>query len=331
MTVLLIGSLFILLAARLQVSDLAYVNVASLAFLAVLFVVARPAAVFLSTLGSELSHQERVFLSCMAPRGIVAAAVSSILGLRLAEAGHLEAERLVPLTFMVIIGTVGIYGLAASPVARWLRVAKPNPQGVVIVGAHPFARSIASALKAEGYQVLLVDTNRGDISAARMAGLPTFYASILSDFILDEIELGGIGRLLALTSNDKVNSLAALHFAGIFGRAEVYQLPPEREGDGRREAVPQHLRGRLVFGLDAIHSYLAARLSAGAVIKTTKLTQEFEYETFRSLYGEAAIPLFLVKESGDLVVFTADNAPTPKPGQTLISLVDPTDETPTKA
>ncbi len=331
LSVLLIGSLFILLAARLQMSDLRHLNVKSLVFLGVLVLLARPAAVAISTLKSELSWRERLFLSWMAPRGIVAAAVSSVFAIRLAEAGHGQAEQLVPLTFMVIIGTVTIYGLTASPVARSLEIAKPRQQGVLLVGAHPFARAIGSGLQAEGFQVLLVDTNRADISTARMAGLPTFYASILSDYVLDTIELGGIGRLLALTSNDEINSLATLHFANIFGRSEVYQLPPEGKGNGRRETVPQHLRGRLLFGPEMSYAYLIARLEAGAVVKATKLTQEFEYEAFQSLYGKAAIPLFLVKESGDLVVFTADNAPTPKPGQTLISLVDPAEETPTNA
>jgi hypothetical protein len=219
--VLLISILFIVLAARLQIDDLRHISVSSLAFLAVLIFIARPAAVALSALRSDLSWQERVFLSWMAPRGIIAAAVSSIFALKLAEAGHPQAGQLVPLTFLVIIGTVTIYGLTASRMARWLGVAKPNPQGALIIGAHSWARAVARVLQEEGYEVLLVDTDRRNISATRLAGLPAFYASILSDSALDEIELGGIGRLLALTSNDEANSLAALHFIPAFGRSDV--------------------------------------------------------------------------------------------------------------
>lgn len=327
--VLLISSLFILLAARLQVRDLAYIRADTLAFLGILILLARPAAVALSTLGSGLRWRERVFLSWMAPRGIVAAAISSLFALRLGERGYPEAEQLVPLTFLVIVGTVAGYGLTASPVARWLQVAHPNPQGALIVGAHPWSRAIASALQAEGYRVLLVDTNWVNISAARMAGLPTFYASILSEYVLDEIELGGIGRLLALTANDEMNALAALHFSDIFGRAEVYQLPPEGKGNGRTEAVPQHLRGRLLFGEGITYGYLTDRFVAGAVIKTTMLSEEFDYDAFQALYRETAIPLFLVNEAGDLMVFAMDHSLTPRPGQTLIALVDPVEEGPT--
>jgi NhaP-type Na+/H+ or K+/H+ antiporter len=328
--VLLISSLFILLAARLQSSDLAHVNLGSLVFLAVLVLIVRPASVGLSTLRSELSWRERLFLSWLAPRGIVAAAVSSIFSLRLVEAGYPQAERLVPLTFLVIVGTVAIYGLTASLVARWLQVSHPNPQGVLIVGAHSWARDIASALQEEGYQVLLVDTNRENISVARMAGLPTFYASVLSEYVLDEIELGEIGRLIALTSNDEVNSLAALHFADIFGRQEVYQFPPEREESESKEAVSQHLRGRTLFGLGITYTYLYDRFAAAAVIKTTALTDEFGYDDFQKFYGETAIPLFLIDEAGDLLVFATDNPPTPQPGQTLISLVNPVENTSSK-
>lgn len=324
--VLLVSGLFILLAARVQVSDLGYIGMGSLALLGVLMLVARPASVALSTLRSRLSRSERLFLSWMAPRGIVAAAISSIFALRLVEVGYPKAELLVPITFMVIMFTVTIYGLTASPLARRLKVASPNPQGVLVVGAHSWSRAIASALQAEGYPVLVVDDSWANVSAARMAGLPTFYASILSQYALDEIELGGIGRLVALTSDDEFNSLAALQFIDVFGRAEVYQLPPKGEEKGPRETVSLHLQGRLLFGQGIGYTYLASRFARGAVIKTTKLTQEFDYDAFRKLYGEEAIPLFTIAQNGNLVVFTKDSPPTPRPGQTLISLVDSVDE-----
>ena len=324
--VLLISGLFIILAARLKMSDLAYISAGSLIFLAILMLVARPVSVVLSTLGSKLSWRERLFISWLAPRGIVAAAVSSVFALRLLEDGYPQAKLLVPLTFMIIIGTVVIYGLSASPLARWLKVAEPNPQGVLIVGGHSWARAIAHTLQEEGYKVLMVDANWANISAARMANVPTFYANILSQYAMDEIELNGIGRLMALTSDDQFNSLSALQFANVFGRAESYQLPPleseEKEGRG---TVSQHLRARLLFGPGMNYAYLNDRFTSGAVIKTTSLTEEFDYEGFKIHYGEKAIPLFLIDENGNLVVFTVDNPPRPRPGQKLISLIGPID------
>lgn len=258
----------------------------------------------------------------MAPRGIVALAISSIFALRLAEAGNTQAQCLAPLTLMVIVSTVVIYGLTASPLAHWLKVAYPNHQGTLIIGAHSWARNIASALKEEGYQVLLVDNNWANISAARMAGLPTYYGNILSEHALNKIELDGIGRLLALTSNDEVNSLATLRFGEIFGSSEIYQLPTESEKKSPKETVARHLRGRFLFSPDVTYWHLTSRFAAGAVIKKVKLTEEFDYEVFQGEYGKSALPLFLIDETGDLIVLTIDNPPTPKPGQLLISLVD---------
>lgn len=324
--VLLISGLFVLLAARLQMADLASVGVSSLALLAILMLIARPASVALSTLGSKLSLRERLFLSWLAPRGIVAAAVASVFALQLVEAGYPQAELLVPFTFIVIAGTVAIYGLSASPLARWLKVAKPNPQGVLIVGGHNWARSMAVALQEEGYKVLVVDATWAQVSAARMVGVPTFYANILSQYALDEIELGGIGRLMALTSDDEFNSLAALQFGNVFGRSQVYQLPSGGEEEGDKRKVSQYLRGRLLFGTEVTYSYLTNRFASGAVIKTTNLTEEFDYDAFGAYYGETALPLFLIDQNGNLAIFTPDNPPKPRPGQKLISLIEPKKE-----
>jgi NhaP-type Na+/H+ or K+/H+ antiporter len=316
--VLLISSLFILLAARLKLADLNYISLTSLAFLGTLVFLARPVSVFLSTIGSGLEYKERFLLMCMAPRGIVAAAIASVFALRLVETGHAQAELMVPLTFMVIIGTVAIYGLGASPVALMLGLSRPNPQGVMIAGAHSWARAIAGCLKEEGLEVLLVDNNWANISKARMAGLPAYYGSILSERFPEELELGGIGRFMALTYNDNINSLAALHFTDIFGRGEVFQLCPEDE-----LRVSQKLRGRLVFGQGVTYSYIGERFRRGAVVKATNITEEFDFEAFKSFYKGEAIPLFLVDESKELTVYSTDCQPQPRPGQTLISLVKP--------
>ena len=253
----------------------------------------------------------------------MAAAVTSVFALELAEeAGYVQAELMVPEMFLVIIGTVAVYGLSAAPLGRWLKVAQPNPQGVMIVGAHRWARSIAGVLHAEGVKVLLVDTNRGNISTARLAGLPAHCASILSEYIVDELELGGLGRLLALTHNDEVNSLACLHFIETFSRVEVYQLSPRDTGHRRREIVSPPLRGRLLFGPQVTYRYLEDWFNNGAVVKKTALTEQFNYNAFQELYNGRALPLFLINPDRELMIFTQDYQPTPRAGQVLISVVN---------
>lgn len=320
--VLLISGLFILLAARLRLDDLMQLGVGSLVFLAVLIFVARPVAVTLSTMGSELTWRERLFLTWMAPRGIVAAAVSAIFALRLVEAGYPQAERIVPLTFLVIIGTVALYGLTAAPLARRLNLAQANPQGLLIVGAYDWARSIASALQAAGCRVLLIDTNWDNIVAARLAGLPAYHGNVLEENALEHMPLDGIGRLIAWTPNDEVNALAALHCAEIFGRAEVYQLSPKEISANHEEAIPQHLRGRLLFAAGLTYATLTARLAAGATIAKTSLTKEFDYPAFQVLHHETVVPLFVIDTAGNITVCTTEKEIFPRVGQTLVSLVE---------
>lgn len=321
--VLLISILFIILAARLDLSELKYmINAESMIFLGILIFVIRPLAVLAATFMEELTWKERLFISWMAPRGIVAASVASVFALRLVDAGYEQAFLIVPITFMVISGTVTIYGLTASPVARLLQLAKPNPQGLLIIGAHDWAREMARFLHKEEYKVLLVDSNWNNISAARKAGLNTYYANILSEHILDDLNLDGIGRVLAITPNDEVNSLAVLHFLDDFNSSQVYQLSLQVKSKRKSQGVPQHLRGRLLFGKDVTYTYITERFEKGAVIKKTPLTNEFNYESFKNYYGDSYIPLFLIKENGDLVVLATDNAPTPQPGQQLVAIVD---------
>jgi NhaP-type Na+/H+ or K+/H+ antiporter len=322
--VLLISALFIILAARLPLTNPAYTNPANLLFLAVLILVVRPAAVALSTWGSVLTWRERVFLGVLAPRGVIAAAVASLFALELADAGYLSGEALAPITFVVIVGTVGVYGFTAAPVARWLGVASPNPQGQILLGASAWARDIARALQDQNIKVVLVDANWSNYAAAKSMGLNAHYGNVLSEHVMDELELEGIGGLLAMTSNDEVNSLAVLHFREVFGRARIFQLVPEPAERGTRpRQIAPRLRGRLLFERETSYSTLATRHERGAVVKQTGLTEEFDYDDFRAHYGKTALPLFAVKESGELLVFDAEQVSSLKPGHTLISLVDP--------
>ncbi len=324
--VLLISALFIVLAARLPLRDPDYWGAGSLLFLATLIFVVRPATVMVATWRSDFTWPERLFLASIAPRGIVAAAVASVFALVLVELGYPQAARLVPLTFLVIVGTVAIYGIFAPFVAHALHVATPNPQGALIIGGAPWVRDIAALLNDLGIKVIVADSNWENVTAARHRGLRTFYANVLTEGALEdiELELDGVGRLLAFTSNDEVNALATLHFSDIFDRSQMYQLPPAAtERERRQRGIPKHLRGRFLFDGGATHKHLASRSQQGAVIKRTRLTAEFDFAAFHAQYGESALPMFAIKDSGEMLVFTAVNPPSIKSGYTLISMVDP--------
>lgn len=323
LVVLIISILFIILSARLDLEVFQSLPLSAFIFLAVMIFVARPLSVFISSIGSSLTFKEKAFLSGMAPRGIVAAAVSSIFALRLTEENIPQTELLVPITFIVIVGTVTLYGLTSAPLAKILKVSQSNPQGVLFIGIHPWAVEIAKALITNGYKVAAIDTNRLDITNAKMVHIPAYHGSVLSEIVIDELKLDGIGRVLAITSNDEANSLACLHMGEIFSRRELYQLQPtiKTKKGIDQPFSPQHLRGRYLFEDGISFSNLSDRFSSGSVVKTIKLTREFTYDSFRELYGDDAIILFVISETKELSVSTTDIKLKPTPGQTIIALV----------
>jgi len=329
--VLLLSSLFILLAARIDLAYLASVGVAGALFTAVLILAVRPAMVFVSTIRSNLAWREKAFLAWLAPRGIVAASVASIFALRLDHAGHDAAPALLSATFAVILGTVTVYGLTARPLARWLGLAERDPDGVLLLGADRLTRAIAERLHDLGKAVLVVDSNRAHLVPARMAGIRTYAGSVLADPFLDEVDLGGIGRLLALTPNDWVNGLASRKLARVLGGANVFQITPARAKAGT-EVSPELRAGRPLFGEEITYGDLARRISNGAEVKATPLGEEFGWDRFLEKYGAGAIPLFVVTAAGRLAVVSGDEKLEPGPGDTIVSLVTPSsDESPEPA
>lgn len=314
---LLISALFIVLAARLQPDDLQVIGPAEVIFVVIAIVAVRPVAVALSSLSSRLPRTERLFMAALAPRGIVAAAVSSVFSIRLTELDVAGASAIVPVTFLVILITILVYGTTAKPLARRLGVAEPEAHGVLMVGAHPWAQALARTLQEAGSRVLLVDTDRVSVSTARAEGLRAFHTNVLGERSLDEIDLSGLGYLVALTSNDEVNALAAQRFIGSFGRRNVFQLPPATTGRDV-EDVSAHLRGRLLFEEGATYRSLTVRFDFGGSVVTFPLENDADLEAFRAEHP-GGLPLFLLTESGEVQPFATDGAPR-APGM-LVALV----------
>ncbi|MCA9241667.1 MAG: cation:proton antiporter, partial [Planctomycetales bacterium] len=320
--VLLISVLFLVLSSRVELGleQFQSFGIGGWLFIAAMILLVRPVAVFLSTVGSELNRNERLLLGWIHPRGIVAAAVASLLATKLGSSRYAEEANLFVLTtFMVIVGTVVVYGLTLGPVARRLGLSRENPQGVLFAGGSPMVRDIALSLKAEGFETLVVDTNADNIAAARMAGLAVYYGSIGSERMQEDVDLGGIGRLLAMTPNDEVNSIAAMEFTDRLGSANVFQLAPH-EARERHQRVPHHRRGRILFREGVTYEELQKRFAAKAVIKKTTLSEDFTIEQFRAKYPSALV-LFTIPEKGRLRVSVVGHKLEPKPGKKLVALI----------
>lgn len=328
--VLLLSTLFIILAARLEPSYLTDIDASALIFLGVLIVLIRPLAMVLSTARSDLEWEETAFLSWLAPRGIVAAAVSAIFAEELVNQGYPEAEALVPVTFLVIAGTVALYGLTAGPLARWLGLADPDPQGFLIVGAHEWARDIARVLNDEGFQTRLVDANPHRVQQAHREGLEAVRLNILSENQIDQLDLSGMGHLLSVTSNDEANSLAVLHCRNIFESSETFQIAPH-EFDEEEDVglLPEHLRGRLLFEPPVNFEELSLRYEHAGELQTIALSEEYTYQDFQDQYGSGAVAMFLIDPDQETAsIFTRSSALQPKPGDRIVALVNPDHEEP---
>ncbi len=316
--VLLIGSLFILLSARLEMSSLEYITPAAWIFLALTILVIRPVAVFLSLRKSMLNGKEKAFLSWLAPRGIVAAAVASLFAFKLEGVYPNEIGGLVPIVFLVIVGTVTVYGLTLLPFARYLGLATPSAQGVLMLGVHRWGLDIAEALKAQGIKVLVIDSNLRNVDMARKQGLEAQRANALAEHVIDELDLGGIGRFIAWTPNDEVNSLAAIHFLEVFESAEVYQIVAKIDQSNKaNNDLPLHLRGMPLFDERADFSNLSLKYSRGAGIVTVEITDGNPFEEVMAGYNGEALPLFKVRGS-QLNILTPNEVVQAEPGDKVI-------------
>lgn len=297
LTIVLVAGLFIILAARIEFSSLAELGLGAIAVLFLLQLVAGPLRALVCSIGSEFRWPERAFLGWIFPRGIVAAAVSALFALRLENMGYPGAEKLVPMVFTIIVGTVVIQSLSGGLVARWLGIANPDPNGVLIVGANRIALAYANALRSAGHRVLLASTSWDGISKARMAGIPVFYGSAVSSYAERHLELIGLGRLLALSHRPGINELACVKYRYEFGRESVYTVKHDSESSHEKHQVSGEAAGRVLFDGKLSMNDLFALFKGDYKTKTTELTDSFSFADYRQQNPNLHI-LFITTESG---------------------------------
>lgn len=230
LSVLLISILFILLAANINLENLMLVyNWNTLILFAVVVFLVRPIGVFLSSYKSTLATNEKLFISWVGPRGIVAAGVASLFGLKLVEQEVPSAELITPLVFVIVLGTVLLNATTARPFAKLVGVFLKDSQGILIVGSSSFSRIIAKYLKDNERHVVIVDNNKSNIDKAKNMGIDAINANIYSDDLIDNVELSDVGYLMALTGNTAVNKKAIENFAKQFGEKGTYRVISSEE------------------------------------------------------------------------------------------------------
>jgi NhaP-type Na+/H+ or K+/H+ antiporter len=304
---LIIGLLFISISATVTPASLRHLLLPTLVLVVVLVLVARPAAAFASTLRTDLTKGERAFIGWMAPRGIVAAATASTFSAGLVAKGVGGAAKILPVTFVVIVATVALYGLTAVPAARRLGVSRPARTRPLLVGGAAWVVDLGRALQSAGLEVVMwagLDQQRERI---RRAGLELAPGELLAAATGRGARLEGITAVLLLTDEDDFNALASVLLTEtVEGR--VYRLAPPQRSHG---VVAPYTTGHILFATDMTRPTVTERYQDGARIV---------------VHGaDGVLPagqdlLFVVRADGQLAAVTQTSTPTPEPGDIRVSL-----------
>jgi NhaP-type Na+/H+ or K+/H+ antiporter len=306
-SVILISVLFILLSTRIDMAQITKLGWPAIILFAVVILVIRPLYVWLSTIGSKFNWREIVFMSWVGPKGIVAAAVASLFSLQLlsGESSAIDpqqAELILPLTFLVIVGTVVIQGSTAKPFAKLLKVERADPKGVLMAGANENSRFLAQFLREQQIPVMLADTSGVNIREAKKLGFEVYEGNIVADDVFDSLDLTNIGKLMALTSSSEINNLAIKWFESEFGEDGVYRIASKKELELKELELPKGI----LFGGQVDYINLAQAIRAQKSILVEPCADQEAYEGILKKHRNKIIPLFLLDANGEPEILLRD-------------------------
>lgn len=300
LTVLLISILFILLAANMDMEQLILIyNWKTVLLFALVVFVVRPLGVFLSTHKSTLKLNEKLFISWVGPRGIVAAGIASLFGTKLMKLGIEGANYITPLVFTMVLGTVLLNATTARMVAKIIGVFLKKSEAIVFVGASRSARLIAKFLIDNNRRVILLDSNKDYVNDAKEMGIEAFNIDIYNDNLDSNVELSDVGYLIAMTGSDVINKYAIERFSGVFGEMGAYRLATSREVTSRK---PENSDTLFTANDDFINLTETIRDYPQINELTVKSSEDFKGKIQVINERDNAIPLFL-KSNTQIKIF----------------------------
>lgn len=320
-TVLLISGVFVILSASLDFEVLQRFEWRFVGLLGALILIVRPLTVMASLAFSQIPWNERLFIGLVAPRGIVAVAISGLFALHLNDLGYEDGSILVTLSFLVAIGTIIVYGFGTRHIARWLKVLGPGRRGLLIVGSTSWSIELAKQLRDLHVPVTICDGSWQRLTAARQAGIPVFHGEILAEATEDRLDLSEFQVLAATSRNEAYNALVCSEFAPEIGRDSVYQLGDASDDD--LHSLPESLRGRAIFSSGLGVEELEERESSGWNFRKTKVSERHDFSKIQASLPDEADMLLLLRKNGDIRFFTHAAKPVPAPGDTVLSYNPP--------
>ena len=315
-TVILVSGVFILLAASMEWEMLSRLNFSALIFVLLIMFIARPAAVFLSLIGTDIPPKEKLMVAWIGPRGVVAVAVSGLFGARLTEVGVEDGQLLAPLAFLLVIATVVAHGFTIKPFARMLGLTSAAAPGVLLAGASDWVVALGKTLNDAEIPVLIAERNWWRLRNARNQGIRVYYGEILSEAAEHSVDLHHYGALLAVSDNDDYNALLCADLAPEFGRTNVFQI--DRHEDNLREGdLPVTIGGRtLARGYP--FEYFARNHAEGWAFKLTNISTEYPLKHYKETRPEAEI-LAVVSPNGTLKFAGPDHLPKAVDGDRILA------------
>ena len=305
----LIGLLFILLAANLTLSNFLNYGWGLMVIVAIVMFVVRPINIFLSTWNSQLSIKEKLFLSWIAPRGIVAASMASLFAFNLQKRGFADAYFLETFAYAVIVGTVVFQGFSAGLVGKILGVLQPKPEDWVIIGAHKLARSVAHFIQEQGHSVVLLDTNPREVQLAKREGLTAISDNAMSIELQSHVELFEIGNVLAITENQDLNHLVCQRWKKELGKVNLYYWESEQPRNLQQQEGL--LVGTAIWTWLDIQTILSQSLAYKQLITCTS-TRKIEEQSTASqslmvFHNQQLLPFLPASKKGEAVFLSYES------------------------
>lgn len=325
-SILLVSGIFVILTANLDPHILTRLDWRSAVLIALVVFAVRPVSVLLSTVGLGMDWRERLLLSWIAPRGVVAVTVAGVFAASMSEQGYGGADLLLPLIVSLVLVTVVLHGSTIGWLARRLGLAAASQNGILIVGASNWSTDFAIELKEIKIPVLIADSSWYNMSKARLAGIHTHYGEILSEHAEMELDISEMGLLFATTSNDAYNAFVCTRFAPEFGRNQVFQLPMHSVPEQESKSIKLANRGIFAMGPVATNEELGRRYYRKWQFKRTRITKTFSYENHLQVESDDALPLLLLRPDGEVLFHSEEFPLEPEEGDVLLSYVPPPEQ-----
>ncbi len=293
--VLLVSGVFVMLTADLTPAIISQaINWNTFLFLVCMLFVVRPLSVWISTYGT-LTRKEAILLGWIAPRGIVAVAVSGLFGSLLVDLSRegrfffSGADQITPLAFAMVFTTVVLHGFTIGPLSRALGLARKEKPGVLIVGANAWSVEFAKALEQSDIEVIVADSNYRRLKSSRDAELDIFMGEVLSEDAEIKLDHARFSTVIALSTNDSYNALFCSHFAPEVGRHMVFQLSINDDDENDERGLSSNARGRTLMRRGRTYDSLIRDQYRGWEFARTRLTDKYSLEQFRKDRPDADI------------------------------------------